>query len=365
MTLRIGDIAPDFTAETTSNAQTSVPGFYAAGDIAVSSRPITTAAASGAEAAMMLNKDHAPGNLRSGRPPAFLRIAPRGDSPGTPTMGLPAAAHPISGCRSGEPRVEIRLIGDLAVLRNGDALALPNSRKTRALLAYLILNPGPHRRERLCEIFWQVPDDPRGSLRWSLSKLRSLVDEAGVTRIIAGRETVAFDPAGVEIDIFRWRAALANGVAALDDGNLAGLASFASRGLLPGVDPSGQPDFARSLTSQREAFRAMRRELLCELIRRRLRQSPGAAASWLQDLVEIEPYSVQAHAALIATLFRAGRKADAEGQLRSSLSILSEIDGIDLAALRRAAASKPLASDGVRLFTASVEGNGLVHGVAA
>ena len=364
MTLRIGDIAPDFTAETTSNAQTSVPGFYAAGDIAVSSRPITTAAASGAEAAMMLNKDHAPGNLRSGRPPAFLRIAPRGDSPGTPTMGLPAAAHPISGCGSGEPRVEIRLIGDLAVLRNGDALVLPNSRKTRALLAYLILNPGRHRRERLCEIFWQIPDDPRGSLRWSLCKLRSLVNGAGVTRIIADRETVAFDPAGAAIDIFQLREALANGCASLDTGKLAELASIASRGLLPGIDPSGQPDFARFLTRQRETFRAMRRELLCELIRRPLRQSPGDAASWLQELVEIEPYSVEAHATLIATLIRAGRKADAEWQLQSSLSILSEIEGIDLAALRRAAACKPLASAGVPLFIAPVAESRLAHGAA-
>jgi DNA-binding SARP family transcriptional activator len=310
---------------------------------------------------MTLNKDHAAGNFRSGRPAAFLRIAP--DAAGTPTMGLAAATHSITGCRSAETRVEIRLIGNLAVLRNGDALALPNSRKTRALLAYLILNPGPHRRERLCEIFWQVPDDPRGSLRWSLCKLRSLVNGAGVTRIIADRETVAFDPAGGAIDIFQLREALANGCAALDTGKLAELASIASRGLLPGVDPSGQPDFAWFLASQRETFRAMRRELLCELIRR-LRQSPGDAASWLQELVEIEPYSVEAHATLIATLIRAGRKADAEWQLQSSLSILSEIEGIDLVALRRAAACKPLASAGVPLFIAPVAGSGLAHGAA-
>ncbi|MGH8166315.1 MAG: AfsR/SARP family transcriptional regulator, partial [Woeseiaceae bacterium] len=281
-----------------------------------------------------LNKDLTLEIFRSGRLPAFLQLASRGDAAGTATIGQSAAAHSISGCRFGETRMEIRLIGELAVLRNGDALALPNSRKTRALLAYLILNPGPHRRERLCEIFWEVPDDPRASLRWSLCKLRSLVNEAGVTRIIADRETVAFDPAGARIDVFRLRGAMANGAASLDAGKLAELASIASRGLLPGVDPSGQPSFARFLARHREDFRAMRRELLCELIRQ-LGQSPADALPWLQDLVDIEPYSVQAHATLIATLIRAGRKADAEGQLQSSLSILSEIDGIDLAALRR------------------------------
>ena len=81
--------------------------------------------------------------------------------------------------------IEIRLIGELEVIRNGELAKLPNSRKTRALLAYLILNPDSHRRERLCEIFWQAPDNPRGSLRWSLSKLRHLVDEDGIKRIIA------------------------------------------------------------------------------------------------------------------------------------------------------------------------------------
>jgi DNA-binding SARP family transcriptional activator len=84
----------------------------------------------------------------------------------------------------------------------------------------------------------------------------------------------------------------------------------------------------------------------------------------LQELVEIEPYSVQAHAMLIATLIRAGRKADADRQLRSSLSILSEVDGIDLAELRHAAASKPQASTGVPQFMSLVAGSGLAHRAA-
>ena len=35
----------------------------------------------------------------------------------------------------------------------------------------------PYRRERLCEIFWENPDDPRGASRWSLSKIRPIVND--------------------------------------------------------------------------------------------------------------------------------------------------------------------------------------------
>ena len=56
--------------------------------------------------------------------------------------------------------LEIKVLGDLQVLRDGTATALPPSRKTRALLAYLALTRHPHRREQLCEMFWDVPRSP-------------------------------------------------------------------------------------------------------------------------------------------------------------------------------------------------------------
>ena len=63
----------------------------------------------------------------------------------------------------------IRLLGDIAVLRGEEFLALPPSKKTRALLAYLAVVGRPQRRERLCTQFWEVPDDPRAALRWSFA----------------------------------------------------------------------------------------------------------------------------------------------------------------------------------------------------
>src|SRR5688572_32092541 len=95
----------------------------------------------------------------------------------------------------------LKFLGDLTIARDGEALELPPSRKTRSLLAYLALTGRAFRREHLCELLWEVPDDPRGSLRWSLSKLRRLVDDETRERIVADRLTVRFDGSDVAIDV--------------------------------------------------------------------------------------------------------------------------------------------------------------------
>ena len=99
--------------------------------------------------------------------------------------------------------LEITLLGELKVVRDGQEMALPSSRKARALLAFLITTQRPHRRERLCELFWDLPDDPKAALRWSLSKLRKVVDSADHLRIIADRERVSFETSGMDVDIHR------------------------------------------------------------------------------------------------------------------------------------------------------------------
>ena len=84
----------------------------------------------------------------------------------------------------------VLLLGPLQVLHNGAQLSLPPSRKARALLAYLAMAPRPVTREKLCELFWDVADDPKSELRWCLSKLRPLVEGPTTKRLIAEREHV-------------------------------------------------------------------------------------------------------------------------------------------------------------------------------
>lgn len=93
--------------------------------------------------------------------------------------------------------VRINLLGDLEVLRDDVAVDLPPSKKTRALLAYLVHAGKQIRRERLCELFWEIPDDPRGALRWSLSKIRQFVPDGLET----DRNTVRIDRTSLKCDL--------------------------------------------------------------------------------------------------------------------------------------------------------------------
>src|SRR5262245_66425507 len=108
--------------------------------------------------------------------------------------------------------MQISVLGRFRVRRDGSSVELPPSKKTRALLAYLAVTARPHSRDRLCAMFWPIPDDPRAALRWSLSRLRPLLDEHGCCRIIADRETVGLDLNRVAVDILSLRNAYQNGI---------------------------------------------------------------------------------------------------------------------------------------------------------
>ena len=185
--------------------------------------------------------------------------------------------------------LELRFLGDFAVLREGRALPLPPSKKTRALLAYLCLQPRRFRREQLCELLWEVPDDPRGSLRWSLSKLRRLVDEPSQPRVVADRTSVGIDPAGACIDVLELRALVADG---LGDAPTAALEAAASRyrgNFLEGLEFSNFHDFHAWCVAERDQSLRDQAALLTELIRR-ADDTPERAVPHARALVGLFPY---------------------------------------------------------------------------
>jgi pimeloyl-ACP methyl ester carboxylesterase/DNA-binding SARP family transcriptional activator len=246
------------------------------------------------------------------------------------------------------PTLAIRVLGDFEVIKGETLQDFPQSRKTRALLAYLILTGRRHRRERLCDLFWDLPDDPRASLRWSLSRLRSLVDEPGQGRIVADREYVFFDPKGAVVDLLEIRRELAGGSAnVFTTDHLLDLAAQFRGELLEGLAISDHQDFESWLLTERETARRTRASLLHILVNRLHAESREEGVHHARDLVAADPYSVSAHAMLIRILSDTGHREEAERQLEISMKELRGSGARDVKALTEALSSRRSAVESV------------------
>src|SRR5262245_29292707 len=107
------------------------------------------------------------------------------------------------------------MLGPMSIRREGVTLVLPPSRKVRALLAYLALAPHPVPRGHLCELLWDVPNDPKGELRWCLSKLRGILDEPGRRTVETPGDTIRLELADCFVDAIEVSRATQKGVATL------------------------------------------------------------------------------------------------------------------------------------------------------
>lgn len=233
-------------------------------------------------------------------------------------------ARVVQAHRQPEPRVAVRLLGEIEVERGGAVVALPPSRKTRALLAYLALTGREHRRDRLCSLLWDVTDDPRGALRWSLSRLRPIVDEPDVVRLRTDRDSVSLSAGTFQVDHLQVRERLAAGPRAISTSELEALAATFRGELLQGLDLEDLDEYQAWVVAQREAARDLRASLLRELLAR-LATSPDRALPHARVLLEMDPADESAHAAVLRLLRASGRRAEAEQRYDSSLRTLTAL----------------------------------------
>lgn len=176
----------------------------------------------------------------------------------------------------------IKVLGELSLELNGTKINLPPSKKTRALLAFLLLTKRPHRRDRLCELFWDVPDDPRGALRWSLSKLRSIVNAPNVDRVIADRERVEIDTTDINIDLRVIEETLEN--KNLSREYLQGLVAQLEEPLLEGLDLPNHSTFQNWLTAERSSIEQLKTDVLMRLTSQTDKPSKGPEPNSIQQL---------------------------------------------------------------------------------
>lgn len=249
----------------------------------------------------------------------------------------------------GTSLVEVRLLGPLRISRDGVALALPPSRKVRALLAYLALAPQPLARSRLCELLWDVPDDPRAELRWCLSRIRGLLDEPGRRRVETPEDTVRLDLTDCFVDAAEIDRAASEGFANLPPERLRGLAALFAGDFLDGLEMDRSPAFGTWLAAQRRRFHDCNADMLEQLAR----QAPeNEALGYLEAWLALAPFEARIHGLLLDTLARRGRFHEGEEHLRAAVALF-EAEGLDPRPLRDA--WKAARSPGHVVVTASGE----------
>ena len=100
--------------------------------------------------------------------------------------------------------VSVRVLGDLALHVGAAPVALPDSLRSRALLGWLAINPGPHPRREVAAALWpDVPDaSARQSVRSALWSLRRALGVHADTVLDTSRDRIAL--CNVDVDLWRF-----------------------------------------------------------------------------------------------------------------------------------------------------------------
>lgn len=225
----------------------------------------------------------------------------------------------------------LRLLGPMAVLKDGCALTLPASRKVRALIAYLALATRPVTRHHLSEFLWDVPNDPRGELRWCLSKARALLDEPGRARIVSDGDAIRLDLADLRVDVLALDAAVRTGIATLGAPALQALLALFQGDFLEGLKVQSSTPCYAWLAAQRRQLRALHAVVL-EHRCAALAPASDEVAALLSRWVQIAPFDRVAHQHMLSTLAQRGQLREGEEHLQATAKLF-ESEGQDAASL--------------------------------
>ena len=232
------------------------------------------------------------------------------------------------------PQRSLRFVGPLVLFRDGVALQLPPSRKLRALLAYLSLAPHPVSRERLCILLWDVPNDPRGELRWCLSKLRALLDDPSRPRVRTAADRVWLDLDGCEIDTTHLLDSARAGLEQLDLAALLTLVASCDGDFLEGVAFDHHVEFEHWLAGRRSEFRSLHIDLVAEVARRTpvgTAEGLSAARRWL----DLAPCDTRGHERFLLELLHRGMIEDCARHLERTEKAFTR-EGVDFVPVREA-----------------------------
>lgn len=210
-------------------------------------------------------------------------------------------------------QLHICLLGTFECRWDNKAFDAELSRKTRAILGYLAASDRALTRQALYHLFCQEADDPAGTLRWHLSRLRHQLDP---DIIITQRDTIQFnhDAAHVDSHIFQQHIA-ANAVRdALE----------LYRGeFMEGLSLPDAPEIEMWLLGERTHLRQQYERGLLALVEALIEDNAyEEALEWAQDLVQSNPLLEIAHARVMWLYAMLGQRESALKQFDRCRDIL-------------------------------------------
>lgn len=213
--------------------------------------------------------------------------------------------------------LNIRLLGRPSIERPGGSPYRLRSRKSWALLAYLLLCEGTPTRSRLAGLLFAEADDPLRALRWSLAEIRRCLGDGAS---VDGDPLVLRLPEGAVVDVdvltHEW----------VDAVEVAGLDAE----LLDGLAVRGTPAFESWLLSERRHLAAAAEAVLHEAALGLMAQGAlERARGFAVRAAAMSPLD-ENHQALLIRLYRlTGENAAAEQQYAAWSQLLATELGVE------------------------------------
>src|SRR5688572_18172263 len=220
-------------------------------------------------------------------------------------------------------RLQLRLLGGFEVRDSGGKPVAFARKKAEAVLAYLALRPGAaRRRDEIASLLWgDAPGErARHSLRQVLVSLRQTLAQAESQPLREQADSVALDPAALDVDVSSFERLLAEGTpAALAE------ASQLYRGeLLAGIGVQ-EPAFEDWLLSERERMREQAIQALSRLLEhQQARGLTDDAIGTATRLLAMDRTLESVHRSLMRLYARQGRHGAARRQYQACLAALEQ-----------------------------------------
>lgn len=234
--------------------------------------------------------------------------------------------HNVADTAFSPVRIALTCLGTFTVVASGRLVAHFPTDKVRALLAYLALQPGPHRRDALAGLLWPNigQDYALKNLRNTLHRLRQALEQAapGVGDGLDGlfavtRQTIELNRAALDVDAMRFEALITecerhqhDDIVACTDclARLAQAADLYRGELLTGFGLADAPAFEEWLLVRRESLHHHMLLCLRTLVEaHEQRDDFPQALTYANRQIALDPYREDAHRQVMRLLARLGQ----------------------------------------------------------